>query len=84
MKQTYGTAYYIAPEVLRGEYNEQCDMWSMGVILYVLLCGSPPFNAKEDEEILKKVKEGKFTFHCKFSRIILTFILNRAYLEIEN
>mmetsp|Transcript_36748 Transcript_36748/g.27201 ORF Transcript_36748/g.27201 Transcript_36748/m.27201 type:complete len:212 (-) Transcript_36748:675-1310(-) len=62
LHQALGTPYYIAPEVLRGEYDEKCDVWSIGVILYILLCGQPPFNGAKDKDILKKVKEGKFTY----------------------
>jgi len=58
MKQTFGTAYYIAPEVLTSDYNEKCDIWSIGVILYILLSGRPPFDGKDDKEIVKKVRIG--------------------------
>ena len=57
-----GTPYYIAPEVLEGKYNEKCDVWSIGVILYIMLCGYPPFNGSNDIEIAEAVKEGKVEF----------------------
>ena len=60
--QADGTAYYIAPEVLKGEYNEKCDIWACGVIFYILLCGYPPFNGETDDEIYLEVLKGKFEF----------------------
>jgi len=60
MHQTYGTPYYIAPEIMAGEYNEKCDIWSIGVILYILLCGRPPFDGENDEEILENVSKGLY------------------------
>ncbi len=54
--------YYIAPEVLKKRYDEKCDIWSCGVILYILLCGFPPFNGPNDKIIMEKVAKGSYSF----------------------
>ena len=53
-----GTLYYIAPEVLKHNYGLKCDIWSCGIILYILLCGYPPFNGETDDEVKKNINAG--------------------------
>uniref|UniRef100_A0A7S3ND25 Calcium-dependent protein kinase 1 n=1 Tax=Euplotes harpa TaxID=151035 RepID=A0A7S3ND25_9SPIT len=62
LDEKLGTAYYIAPEVIKKSYNEKCDLWSCGVIMYILLSGEPPFNdpKADNEAIMKKVEKGKY------------------------
>ena len=62
MHSKAGTPYYIAPEVLKKDYGPECDMWSAGVILYILLCGYPPFWGDNDTEIYNSVKSGQFDY----------------------
>ena len=70
LKTKVGTAYYVSPEILNGAYSEKCDIWSAGVILYILLSGDPPFNGPSDLAIYKKIAEMKFDFpENKWSRI---------------
>lgn len=55
-----GSSYYIAPEVFQHKYNEKCDTWSAGVILYMLIVGRAPFDGADDNEIISSIKKGKY------------------------
>jgi len=58
-----GTMTYVAPEVLRGVgYGKEVDLWSAGVITYILLSGYPPFFDKDDAKAMEKAMKGKFAF----------------------
>ena len=65
MNKLVGNAYFISPEMINGNYNEKCDIWSAGIILYFLLSGEPPFNGMNNEEVYSKIKEIKFNFPDK-------------------
>ncbi|KAK7257868.1 hypothetical protein RIF29_32159 [Crotalaria pallida] len=57
-----GSPYYMAPEVLRRNYGQEIDVWSTGVILYILLCGVPPFWAETEEGIAQAIIKGNVDF----------------------
>ena len=59
-----GTPGYVAPEILRGDkYGAEVDVWSIGVITYILLAGYPPFYDDDSKRLFKKIKEGRYFFH---------------------
>jgi len=63
MKTACGTPGYVAPEVLQHDpYTSQVDLWSIGVIVYILLCGFPPFYGDNDAQMFKKIKAGQYKF----------------------
>lgn len=63
-----GSFYFVAPEVLRGGHDARCDLWSMGVIVYVLLSGCPPFAGRTDREILSRVARAPLQFPARLWR----------------
>ena len=71
MHTILGTPYYVAPEVLEGNYDEKCDIWSIGAITYFMLCGEPPFKGNSSKVIFHKIihDELKFDTNSKWKYI---------------
>ena len=83
-KDVVGSSYYIAPEVLKQNYNEKCDTWSVGIILYMALVGKAPFDGKDDDEIIHKIakanynnKDSKLLNHSLEVRDLLSKLLEK-------
>ncbi|XP_033134241.1 calcium-dependent protein kinase 27-like [Brassica rapa] len=57
-----GTGCYVSPEVLQGHYGKEADICSAGVVLYILLCGQPPFVTKPEEHILNEIQNAPIDF----------------------
>jgi calcium-dependent protein kinase len=62
-KGAAGTLLYMAPEVFHEEYNQKADVWSCGVLFYMIVFGKPPYHAKNSEEMLKKAKIGPLFYN---------------------
>jgi len=61
-----GTIAFTAPEVFEdAEYTEAVDMWSAGIVLYMMLCGYQPFDAEYVQDLIQLIREGKYEFHEK-------------------
>ena len=69
LKTVAGTPYYMAPEVLDGHYDFKCDVWSLGVLLYVFMSGYLPFQGQSRNEVFSKISSGKYHFkHVEFEK----------------
>ncbi|XP_032497336.1 serine/threonine-protein kinase 33 isoform X3 [Phocoena sinus] len=63
LQTTCGTPIYMAPEVINAhDYSQQCDIWSIGVIMYILLCGEAPFMARSEEKLFELIRKGELRF----------------------
>ena len=65
MSSPVGSPYYVAPEVLQKKYDKLCDLRSVGIIVYILLCGYPPMNGTDDAAVLATIREGLYSFPFK-------------------
>jgi calcium-dependent protein kinase len=62
METKLGTPYYVSPEVLEGKYDKRCDLWSIGVMCYMLLSGKVPFDGKKEIEVFNKIRCCNYDF----------------------
>ena len=65
MSNPVGTAYYMSPELLKGKYDRSTDLWSIGIIAYILLCGYSPFGGDTDEDIFDSIRRGHIDFRAR-------------------
>ena len=65
LSEHFGSPYYIAPEVIGGEYNHMCDIWSCGIIMVTMLMRRVPFDGDRDCDVIEKVCNTNINFHHK-------------------
>mmetsp|Transcript_3608 Transcript_3608/g.12670 ORF Transcript_3608/g.12670 Transcript_3608/m.12670 type:complete len:516 (-) Transcript_3608:3228-4775(-) len=76
--EVVGSAYYIAPEVLQRGYGPPCDIWSIGVIMYIVLCGRPPFFGRTESAVFNNIMKARSRLEENFKRDPWPNITNEA------
>lgn len=90
LKSRLGTIYYLAPEVIDANYDTRCDIWSAGVVLFVLLYGTPPFLGKNNAEVLAAIKRDVVRFPERSysvsveARALISLMLNKNPAQRPN
>ena len=86
-RKIVGSSYYIAPEVLKKKYNEKCDLWSCGVIMYILLSARPPFGGHDDTEVMERILVGEYDLESppldKLSKNALDLIRKLLTMDVN-
>ena len=90
-KSIMGSTYYIAPEVLQKKYDFKCDLWSVGVIMYVLLTKKIPFHGTSDKEVRKNIKKKSSKYikkpvlvYSNYAQELLDGLLEKDYSKRIN
>ena len=80
-----GSAYYVAPEVIQKEYDQRCDIWSLGVTLYTLTTGTVPFQGNDDRDILNSIVNFNISLDDEFNNLSynLKNLLNSIFVPKE-
>ena len=86
-KRRVGTPYYMAPEMIFGNFVKASDIWSIGVIMYIMVTGKQPFWGKNKDEVLNKVKNGRYDmkslYYSKCSNSVKDLIKKMLVTEPE-
>jgi len=84
MKSYAGTPYFMAPEVLIGNYTHKCDIWSLACVLYMLIVGELPFTGSSRQEVFAKIKKAQYENHPKFSEELQSLLEQMFTINPDN